>query len=411
MKHPHRVVVTGFGGITGLGHDWPAICANLEAGRSAVRHIHDWDRYTNLRTRLGAPVASFDLPAHYTRKRTRSMGRVALLAVRASELALEDAGLIADPVLNSGRTGIAYGSASGSLEPILACARFMETGSLAGASANSYVQQMAHTGAVNVGVFFGVRGRIIPTCSACTSASQAIGYSWETLRQGLQDVMIAGGSDELSIGSAVIFDMLFATSTRNGEPECTPRPFDRARDGIVLGEGGATAILETLEHAEARGAKIYAEVVGFGTNADGDHVTQPNAATMAECMRLALADADIPPRRIGYVSAHATGTGRGDIAESMATREVLGEEVPVASLKGYFGHTLGACGALEAWLAIEMMNAGRFAPTLNLAEPDPACAPLDYHYGEPREIAPDYVMSNNFAFGGINTSLVFRRWE
>ncbi|MGH7057681.1 MAG: beta-ketoacyl-ACP synthase, partial [Acetobacteraceae bacterium] len=370
-KYPHRVVVTGCGALTGLGHDWPAIRANMEAGRSAVRHIHEWDGYENLRTRLGAPTAPFELPAHYTRKNTRSMGRVALLAVRASELALEDAGLLDDPVVSSGRTGIAYGSASGSLEPMLSCGRFVETGSLRGASANSYVQQMAHTGAVNIGVFFSVRGRIIPTCSACTSGSQAIGYSWETLRHGLQDAMIAGGADELSIASAIVFDMLYATSTRNDEPEASPRPFDRARDGLVLGEGGATLILETLEHAKARGARIYAEIVGFGTNADGTHVTQPNAPTMAEVMRLALADAGLEAAKIGYVSAHATATARGDVAESEATLEVMGDRVPVASLKGYFGHTLGACGALEAWLAIEMMNAGWFAPTHNLADPDP----------------------------------------
>lgn len=410
MKYPHRVVVTGCGGLTGLGHDWPAIRANLEAGRSAVRHIHDWDGYANLRTRLGAPAAPFELPAHYTRKRTRSMGRVALLAVRASELALADAGLLDAPVLSSGHTGIAYGSSSGSLEPMLACGRFVETGSLRGASANSYVQQMAHTGAVNIGVFFSVRGRIIPTCSACTSGSQAIGYAWETLRHGLQDVMIAGGADELSVASAIVFDMLYATSIRNEDPGASPRPFDRARDGLVLGEGGATLVLETLEHAEARGAKIYAEVVGFGTNSDGTHVTQPSAPTMAEAMRLALADAELEAGKIGYVSAHATATERGDVAESEATLEVMGEHTPVASLKGCFGHTLGACGSLEAWLAIEMMNAGWFAPTHNLAEPDSACAPLDYHYGEPRAIETDYVMSNNFAFGGINTSLVFRRW-
>ncbi|MGH8273256.1 MAG: beta-ketoacyl-ACP synthase [Gammaproteobacteria bacterium] len=411
MKYPHRVVVTGCGALTGLGHDWPAIRANMEAGHSAVRRMQEWDGYKNLRTRLGAPAAPFELPAHYTRKRTRSMGRVALLAVRASELALADAGLLGDPVVGSGRTGVAYGSSSGSLEPMLSCGRFVETGSLRGASASSYVQQMAHTGAVNIGVFFSVRGRIIPTCSACTSGSQAIGYSWETLRHGLQDVMIAGGSDELSIASAVVFDMLYATSTRNDEPEASPRPFDRARDGLVLGEGGATLVLETLEHAQARGARIHAEIVGFGTNSDGTHVTQPTAPNMAEVMRLALADAELEPGKIGYVSAHATATALGDVAESEATFEVMGDHVPIASLKGYFGHTLGACGPLEAWLAIEMMNAGWFAPTCNLDNPAPACAPLDYHYGEPRAIETDYIMSNNFAFGGINTSLIFRRWQ
>ncbi len=383
----------------------------MAAGRSAVTRIPEWEPYRKLRTRLGAPAAPFELPAHYTRKRTRSMGRVAKLAVRASELALEDAGLLDDPVISSGRTGIAYGSSSGALEPILSCGRFVETGSLKGASANSYVQQTAYTGAINIDVFFSIRGRIIPTCSACTSSSQAIGYAWETLRQGLQDVMLAGGADELSIASAIVFDMLYATSTRNDAPGSSPRPFDAERDGIVLGEGGATLVLETLEHAQARGAPIYAEVVGFGTNADGTHVTQPNAQTIGEAMQLALADADIDAEEIGYVNAHATGTAIGDRVESEATLAVMGDRVPVGAFKGYFGHTLGACGALEAWLSIEMMNAGRFLSTLNLEHPDPQCAPIDFHYGEARAIDTDYIMSNNFAFGGINTSLVFRRWR
>lgn len=408
---PQRVVVTGCGALTGLGHDWPSIRDNLEAGRSAVTRMPDWERYSKLHTRLGAPAAAFELPEHYTRKRTRSMGRVAKLAVRASELALEDAGLLGEPIVRSGRTGIAYGSSSGSLEPMLACGRFVDSGSLKGASANSYVQQTAYTGAINIDVFFSIRGRVIPACSACTSASQALGYAAETLRLGKQEVMLAGGADELSVASAIVFDMLSATSTRNEAPESSPRPFDRDRDGIVLGEAGATLVLETLDHARARGASIHAELVGFGTNSDGTHVTQPNAATMEEAMRLALADAGLEAGRIGYVSAHATGTARGDAAESEATLRVMGNRVPVGSLKGYFGHTLGACGALEAWLGIEMMRAARFAPTHNLERPACDCAPLDYHYGEARKIDTDYIMSNNFAFGGINTSLIFRRWR
>ncbi|MGH8427311.1 MAG: beta-ketoacyl-ACP synthase [Gammaproteobacteria bacterium] len=405
-----RVVVTGCGALTALGHDWPTIHTGLAAGRSGVVHMSEWERYDELNTRLGAPVAPFELPPHYDRKMLRSMGRVGRLATRASELALEDAGLLGKPVLASGRTGIAYGSSAGSIQPIIAAGRFAELGSLRGAPTGSYVQMMAHTGAVNIGVFFGVTGRLIPTCSACTSGSQGIGYGYETIREGLQDIMITGGADELSVVSAVVFDMLYATSTRNETPESSPRPFDRDRDGLVIGEGGATLILEDLEHARARGARIYAEVVGFGTNTDGTHITQPNAQTMAAVMRLALADAGIEPAAIGYVSAHGTGTERGDLAESQATFEVLGDRVPISSMKGNFGHTIGACGALEAWLAIEMMNAGWFAPTLNLEHPDPACTPLNYVQREGIHAEAEYVMSNNFAFGGINTSLIFRRW-
>ncbi len=408
---PRRVVVTGCGGLTALGHSWADIRPALRAGRGGVVRMADWDRYEELHTRLGAPVAPFDLPCHYNRKVLRSMGRVALLATRASELAVADAGLLGDPVLSSGRTGIAFGSSAGSIQPIIAAGRFAELGTLRGAPTNSYVQMMAHTGAVNIGVFFNITGRLIPTCSACTSGSQGIGYAYETIREGLQDVMIVGGADELSAVSAVVFDMIGATSTMNDEPERAPRPFDVERDGLVVGEGGSALILEEIDRARDRGAHIYAEVVGFGTNTDGTHITQPNARTMAKVMELALSDAGVDPDVIGYISAHGTGTERGDVAESRATHEIMGERVPVSSMKSYLGHTLGACGSLEAWFAIEMMNEGWFAPTRNLDNPDPECAPINHVRGAPVRIDTDYVMSNNFAFGGINTSLIFRRYR
>lgn len=406
-----RVVVTGMGGLTALGHDWASIGARLRARQSGVRYMGEWDAYPNLNSRLAAPCAPFNLPEHYTRKATRSMGRVGLLSTRASELALADAGLLGDPVLASGRAGIAYGACSGSAEPVLAFGRMVSTGNLSGVTSNTYVQMMSHTGAVNIGLFFGVTGRVIPSTSACTSGSQAIGFAYESIRFGKQTVMIAGGAEELSLGPTAVFDTLFAASTRNDAPHTTPRPFDRDRDGLVVGEGAATLILEELGHAEARGARIYAEVAGFGTNSDGSHITQPEAGTMAEVMRLALTDAALDAGDIGYVNAHGTATTRGDVAESLATRQVFGRRTPFSSLKGNFGHTLGACGSLEAWLSIEMMREHWFAPTLNLDNPDPACAELDYLTGGGREFETEYIMSNNFAFGGINTSLIFRRWD
>lgn len=408
---PRRVVVTGMGGLTALGHDWPAIAARLHARRSGVRHMTEWDSYADLNTRLAAPVASYALPPHYNRKSMRSMGPVAVMSTRATELALADARLLQHPVLKSGRTGIAYGACSGSAEPVVVFGRMASTGSLRGVTSNTYVQMMSHTGAVNISLFFGITGRIIPSSSACTSGSQAIGFACETIRAGKQTVMIAGGAEELSIGPTAVFDTLFATSTRNDAPHTTPRPFDRDRDGLVVGEGAATLILEDLEHAQQRGAPIYAEVAGFGCNADGAHITQPQTGTMAVVMQLALEDAGLAPSAIGYVNAHAAATERGDIAESFATQQVFGKRMPVSSLKSYFGHTLGACGSLEAWLSIEMMRAGWFAPTINLDNVDPQCAELDYLTGEGRNFSADYIMSNNFAFGGINTSLIFRRWS
>lgn len=405
-----RVVITGVGAISPLGNDWPTVLARLREERNAVQHMTEWDVYEGLNTRLGAPAAAFDLPPHYNRKTTRSMGRVALLATRASEVALQDAGLLGDPLVGSGRMGISYGSSAGTPSATADFARLFSNHSTEGITATTYIRMMSHTAAVNIGVFLGLKGRIITTSSACTSGSQGIGYAFETIRAGRQVAMLAGGSEELDASEAAVFDTLFATSTANDTPALTPRPFDAQRDGLVLGEGACTFVLEELEHARARGARILAEVVGYGTNSDGTHVTQPQAATMAVALRESLADAGLQAADIGYVNAHGTATDHGDVAESIATHEVLGPQVPISSLKSYMGHTLGACGALEAWMTIEMMREGWFSPTLNLETPDPRCAPLDHITTGGRRIDTDHVMSNNFAFGGINTSMIFKRW-
>jgi 3-oxoacyl-[acyl-carrier-protein] synthase II len=403
------VAITGMGGITALGENWPVIRSCIVRGQTAVRRMPEWDRYDGLNTRLAAPLAGFDVSRRYDRKRLRTMGPVARMAVYASELAIIDAGLTGHPCITGGRTGIAYGSSFGSPEPVLGFAEMMTKGNSSKINGTSYLQMMSHTAAVNIGLFFGVTGRIIPTSSACTSGSHAIGYGTETIRHGLQDVMIVGGADELSIAEAAVFDTLFATSTRNDAPETTPRPFDRDRDGLVIGEGAATLVLEEFEHAKARGATIYAEVAGFGTNSDGDHATQPSPATMAAAMRLALEDAYLSTSAIGFVNGHGTATEWGDIAESRATVEVFGQRIAIHTLKSFLGHTLGACGAIEAWLGVAMMREGWFAPTANLVNVDDRCAILDYVIGEGRRLEIEYLMSNNFAFGGINTSLIFKR--
>jgi 3-oxoacyl-[acyl-carrier-protein] synthase II len=407
----NRVVITGIGGISALGHDWPTIAQRLQQKYNCVVTMTEWDKYPSLNTRLAAPVTDFEQPKHYSRKKIRSMGRVSIMATRASEIALENAGLLDDPIVSSGEMGIAYGSSTGSTEPIIGFGDMLKNGDMSGINATSYIRMMAHTTAVNVGVFFGLKGRVHTTSSACTSGSQAIGYAYEAIKFGQQTLMLAGGGEELCPTEAVVFDTLFATSTKNDEPQSTPRPFDSQRDGLVIGEGACTLVLEELEHAKSRGATIYAELVGFGTNSDGLHITQPNADTMEVAIRLALKNADVDAEKIGYVNAHGTATDRGDIAESKATYAVFGEHTPISSLKSYTGHTLGACGALEAWVSIEMMNAGWFAPSLNLDQVDPECAPLDYIKDDVRPINTDYVMSNNFAFGGINTSLIFKRWQ
>ena len=410
-QRERRVVITGAGGISPLGNDWASVQAQLRSYRNAVQRMDAGDIYEGLNTKLAAPAAAFELPAHYNRKTTRSMGRVALMAVRASELALADAGLLGDPILQSGKVGVSNGSSAGTHSAMGDFGRMLNQHTTEGINATTYIKMMSHTAPVNIGVFFGLTGRVITTSSACTSGSMGIGSAYEVVRAGKQVAMLAGGSEQLDATASAVFDTLFATSMRNHEPELTPRPFDANRDGLVLGEGACTLIVEDLEHAQARGANILAELVGFGSNSDGAHVTQPSADTMAIAMRLALDDAGLPPEAIGYVNAHGTATDHGDVAESNATAAVFGARMPFSSLKSYMGHTLGACGALEAWMSIEMLRNDWFAPTLNLTQVDPRCAELDYITGCGRTLQTEYVMSNNFAFGGINTSLIFRRWH
>ncbi|HGS8438307.1 TPA: beta-ketoacyl-ACP synthase [Neisseria lactamica] len=410
MLNTRRVVVTGIGGITAFGRDWHSIQTAFQAEKNAVKYM-DWhERFPELEAQLGAPIEDYTPPKHWTRKQLRSMGRVSYLCVDAAEQALTDAGLLGDESITDGRMGVACGSSSGSTKDIGDVGELLLTGTSRNFSANTYVRMMPHTTAANIGIFFGLKGRIIPTSSACSSGSQGIGYAYEAIKYGLTDMMLAGGGEEFCPSEVYVFDSLYAASRRNGEPEKTPRPYDVNRDGLVIGEGAGIFVLEELEHAKRRGAKIYAELVGYGANSDGSHVTQPQKETMQKCMELALQDAGITPDKIGYVNGHGTATEKGDIAETLATETVFGF-VPISSQKSYLGHTLGACGALEAWFSIEMMNGGWFAPTLNLNDIDPRCGKADYILSGGREIETDYVMSNNFAFGGVNTSLVFKRWK
>jgi len=398
-------------GLTSLGSDWETISKGVREGRSGIRKMDQWAKYDGLNTLLGAPISDFETPSHYTRKRIRSMGRVSLFSTVSTERALDQAGLLDDPVISSGETGIAYGSSSGSPNAIADFGAMLHDHSTRKIKATSYIRMMSHTTAVNTGLFFKIRGRLISTCTACTSGSQAIGYAYETIKQGKQKIMIAGGAEELSATQAAVFDTLFATSVQNETPEKTPRPFDKDRDGLVIGEGAASFVLEDLDYARQRGVNIIAEVVGFGTNCDAMHVTQPTAATMELAMRMGLQDAELDPAAVGCVSAHGTATDLGDVAESQATNAVFGSKMPISSMKSYFGHTLGACGAQEAWLALEMMASEEFSPTLNLVNVDERCAELDYIVNEPRHISTEYIMSNNFAFGGVNTSILLRRWS
>lgn len=404
-----RVVVTGGSAISPIGSDWETIHANLRAGKSGIVRMNEWDIYSRLNTRLAAP-APFAEP-DYPRKKVRGMGRVALMAVNAAERAFTAAGLIGHPDLTNGSCGVSFGSSTGSVDALLDFYSMLTTNDVQGITATTYIKSMPQTCAVNIGIFFGLNGRLLTTNTACTAGSLAIGLGYEAIKYGQQKIMVCGGADELNPTSSAVFDTLFATSTKNDTPHLSPRPFDRDRDGLVIGEGAGALILEELDHALARGAQIHAELLGFGTNTDGDHITQPNKTTMEIALRLALQSAGLNPDAIDYVNGHGTATAHGDVAETQATRNCFGRAIPINTQKSYMGHTLGACGAIESWLAINMMNNNWFAPNLNLVNVDPACGELDYITGDGRVLEAQHIMCNNFAFGGINTSLIFKRWS
>lgn len=409
--NPRRVVITGVGIVCPIGHNLPEASASLRSGRHGIVAMPEWGRVEEMRTRLAGVVTGLELERRWHRKKTRTMGRVALLAAYSAEQALADAKLD-EETLGSGATGLSYGSNSGSSEALAEfCTTLLTTQSMKGLQSTSYLKFMPHTCAANLAQFFGIRGRVVPVTSACASGAQAIGTAYEAVKYGLQDVMIAGGADEMHYTTAVTFDLMFATSTNyNERPDLSPRPFDAKRDGLVVGEGAATVVLESYERAKARGATIYAEVLGYGTNCDGLHITAPSEQGMREAMHRSLRDAGLGPDRVDYVNAHGTATDIGDVAESNATREVFGRPVPVSSTKSYTGHTMGACGPIEAAFSISMLREGFLAPTRNLVEVDPRCADLDY-VREVRDVRPAIIMSNNFAFGGVNTSLILGRLD
>ncbi len=404
-----RVVITGAGSVCGLGSDTDEAMRHLVEGRSALRRFSWPQGEEHQYTTLAAPVDNFMAPPHYTRRQTRSMGRVALMAVRAAELAFTDAGLLDDPVLTSGNTGVAFGSSIGCVNALAELGHLIVGKSTAKLTATSYVRMMSHTATVNIDVFFGLTGRVLPTSSGCTSGSQSIGYAFEAIREGHQQVMVAGGADEMSRLMAGMFDPASAPEADDAASWRPPVPFAADQAGPVLGEGACALVLENYDYAVARGAPVLCEIVGYGTNTSGAQSGGPDTGALAECMRLALADARLKPGDIGYVSACGLATGPADVAESHALRGVFGTATPVSALKSYLGHTLAASGALEAWLAIAMMNGGWLAPTLHLEAIDERCADLDYLRGEGRRSAVACVMANAFSVEGINTSLIFRK--
>ena len=345
-----RVFVTGYGIISAFGNSWEENKKGMQKGRNCTKFMNEWQNFKDLNTKLACPIINYNHPKDWSRKQLRSMGRVSQFSVDAAGIALKKAKLNEDEI-QDGSMGVASGSSTGSTDAVASMAKLVLEGE-SDCNANTYIKMMPHTTASNIGIFYGLKGRIVPTSSACTSASHAIGYSYEMIKFGLIDKMIAGGAEELCPSEAYVFDSLFATSCQNDALDLTPKPFDKDRDGLVLGEGAGYLILESEESVLKRDIKPIAEIVGFGSTSDGTHITQPNSQTMKQAMILALKSANLTTKDIKYINAHATATTLGDIAESIATNELFGEKIAISSTKSYLGHTLGACGGILSLIHI-----------------------------------------------------------
>lgn len=403
-----RVVITGMGVISPLGNSVSSLMHGIAEGKSAVTYMDGWDSYTGLRSFVGAPAVLENEKA-IPRQSRRSMGRLSIFAVQAAEQAIADAQISTEDIM-SGRCGCIIGSTMGGVEALNETFELMiPNKDLSLLSSMKFFQCVSHTAAMNVAQYLEITGYVMATAAACASSLQALGTGYELIRLGKQDMFLCGGAEELHPIVTGIFDILFATSTGfNDSPQLTPRPFDAKRDGIVCGEGSGMLVLEEYEHAMKRNAPIYAEVVGYHTCGSGSHVSQSSTDAMIRCMTATLNDADVAASAIDYVNAHATGTMQGDVAEVNAIKAVLGSDVPVSGLKGYFGHTLGASGAIELIASLEMMKQGIVYPTLHLDNISNDCQGV-CHVQKKIEQDVSYVLKNCFAFGGINASLICKK--
>ena len=403
-----RVVITGVGVVSPFGNGLAALMKGIEEGRSAVQRMEGWEQYIGLHSLVAAPVTIQD-EKRIPRQKRRSMGRMSIFAAQAADEAIADAGIVLAKE-NLWKVGCVVGSTMGSAKSINDTFETMlPDKDLSRLNSTMFFQCMSHTAAVNVAQYLGLNGTIMAPAAACASALHAIGTGYDLIRLGRQDVLLCGGAEELHPTVTGSFDILFATSTKyNDRPELTPRPFDRDRDGLVCGEGSGLVVLEDYDRAVKRNAKIYAEIVGYSTTANGVHVSQSNRESMVVCMQQALGEAGENAGSIDYISAHATATLQGDQEEAEAIGEVFGATVPVSSLKGYIGHTLGASGAIELAASLSMMEQGVIYPTLNLENVSPECEGI-LHVKEPLRKQVRTVLKNGFAFGGINAALVYKK--
>ena len=409
-----RVVITGMGAITPLGNDVETFWRNVVAGRSGVGPITLFDA-SAMKTRIAAEVKGFDPEAWFGRKEARRMDRYAQFALAATQQALQDARL--DPAhVDRERVGVILGTGIGGIGALVQGVETLMTRGPDRISPFMVPMMLADTAPGLIAIAYGFRGPNMAVVTACASGTNAIGEAMHLIRRGDADVVIAGGAEAAILPVAVAaFNVMGAISTRNEEPERASRPFDRTRDGFVMGEGAGILVLERLEHARARGARIYAEVVGYGTSADAYHITAPleNGEGAALAMRRALADAGLSPRDIDYINAHGTSTPLNDKSETQAIKAVFGEaayDVPISSTKSMIGHLLGAAGAVGAIVCIRAITDGVIPPTINYEHPDPECD-LDYVPNVARRRPVRTAMSNSFGFGGHNACVIFRRYE
>jgi 3-oxoacyl-[acyl-carrier-protein] synthase II len=405
-----RVVITACSAITPIGYEKTDIIKSLRQGRSGVKPLRDDGLLTDhIHSKVFGTV-DYDIDYGFARKDTKTMGPVSYYACQVAKDVLEDSGL-SQEFIKSGRLGVSFSSTHGSptVQRNIYKTFFNNLqNEFSSIGAVDYLKSMVHTTAVNITRMFGITGRVIASSTACTTSSQSIGYGYEMVKYGMQDAMICGGADEYDTTTVAVFDNLLACSVDyNDTPECTPRPFDTNRDGLVVGEGGAAVLLEEYESAKARGANIIGELIGFGCNNNGGDLILPNLDGITTTLQLALDDASIEAADVDFVSAHATATKMGDVIESQAIYNVYGNKPYVTGLKSYMGHTMGTCGGIELILSLYMMKEGFLAPTLNLENVDERCGMLN-HVREVTETKTEVAAIQNFAFGGVNTCLIVR---
>ena len=403
-----RVVITGRGAVSPFGLGVDVLTNSIWAGKSAVQHMEKWQKIGGLKSHLAAPTPPFDSKKSLPRSLRRTMGPTAIYATLAAKEAVLDANISA-PLLSSGKVGAAIGSTTGSpsaYEDFYS--RFLPDLVMNQIKSGEFFKMMGHSCAANVCLALGIEGHQWATSSACTSSAQAIGLGYMLIQTGRQQLMLCGGSDEVHHSVTGVFDVVKAASCKNTTPECTPSPFDQDRDGVVCGEGSGILVLESYQSAKDRGARIYGEILGFGNINDSKHIANPHEDAMARAMRDSLREAQVAPEEIDYVNAHATGTELGDIAEAAAIHSVVGGSTPVSSLKGHIGHTLGAAGALETIVLLEMIKRQELIATRNLSNPDPQCQQIEL-FKETKKHKVYTVLKNNFALGGVNAALVLRR--